>query len=124
MLSWLLGTGFVLLAVSALAVEVSARRRARLTAGDLLAAATATRTGRLVMAVLWLWVNRVPPPGALDVKDVTTSWAESTVTWNTAPVPAFSSQDAGTPFRRPRNLSHNRPQGGSTCSSESWPSRP
>lgn len=57
MLSWLLGTGFVLLTMSALAVEVSARRRARLTAGDLLAAATATRTGQLIMAVLWLWVG-------------------------------------------------------------------
>jgi Family of unknown function (DUF6186) len=57
MLSWLLGTGFVLLMLAGLAVEVSARRQARLTAGDLLAAATATRTGRLVMTVLWLWVG-------------------------------------------------------------------
>lgn len=57
MLSWLLGTGFVLLALAALAVEVAARRTARLTVGDLLAAATATRTTRLVMAVLWLWVG-------------------------------------------------------------------
>lgn len=57
MLSWLLGTGFVLLMLAGLAVEVNARRQARLTAGDLFAAATATRTGRLVMAVLWLWVG-------------------------------------------------------------------
>jgi hypothetical protein len=57
MLSWLLGTGFVLLMLGGLVVEVSARRQARLTAGDLLAAATATRTGRLIMAVLWLWVG-------------------------------------------------------------------
>jgi hypothetical protein len=56
-LSWLLGTGFVLLMLAGLVVEVSARRQARLTAGELLAAATATRTGRLIMAVLWLWVG-------------------------------------------------------------------
>jgi hypothetical protein len=56
-LSWLLGTGFVLLMLAGLVVEVSARRQSRLTAGDLLAAATATRTGRLIMAVLWLWVG-------------------------------------------------------------------
>jgi hypothetical protein len=57
MLSWLLASGFVLLMLAGLTVEVSARRQARLTAGDLLAAATATRTGRLIMAVLWLWVG-------------------------------------------------------------------
>lgn len=57
MLSWLLGTGFVLLALAAVVVEVTARRRARPTAGDLLRAAVATTTGRLIMVALWLWVG-------------------------------------------------------------------
>ncbi|MGH3759897.1 DUF6186 family protein [Actinophytocola sp.] len=57
MLSWLLGAGFVLLAFAAAAVEVTARRRSRLTAGHLLTAAMATKTGRLIMVALWLWVG-------------------------------------------------------------------
>lgn len=57
MLSWLLGTGFVVLALAALIVERNARRTARLTAGDLVAAATATKAGRLILVALWLWVG-------------------------------------------------------------------
>jgi hypothetical protein len=38
-------------------------------------------------AVLWVYVNRVTAGGGIDVYDVTTSWAESTATWNVAPVP-------------------------------------
>ena len=57
MLSWLLGTGFVVLVLAGLAVEANARRTARLTAGDLVAAATATKAGRLVLVALWLWVG-------------------------------------------------------------------
>jgi hypothetical protein len=38
-------------------------------------------------AVVWVWVNRVIAGGAIEVSDVTASWAEGTVTWNTAPVP-------------------------------------
>jgi hypothetical protein len=57
MLSWLLGTGFVLLALAAAAVEVTARRTARLTVGHLIGAAVATKTGRLIMVALWLWVG-------------------------------------------------------------------
>jgi hypothetical protein len=57
MLSWLLGSGFVLLALAAIAVEVNARRTARPTAGDLLAIAVSTKAGRLLMVALWLWVG-------------------------------------------------------------------
>ena len=38
-------------------------------------------------AVLWVYVNRVTTAGSIDVYDVTTAWAENTVTWNAAPVP-------------------------------------
>lgn len=38
-------------------------------------------------AVLWVFVNRVITAGAIDVSDVTTSWDEHTVTFNTQPVP-------------------------------------
>src|SRR5262249_55793061 len=37
-------------------------------------------------AVVWLYVNRVTTAGAIDVQDLTTTWVESTVTWNAAPV--------------------------------------
>jgi hypothetical protein len=57
MLSWLLGSGFVVLAVAALVVELTARRTGRLTAGDVLAATTATKAGRLALAALWLWAG-------------------------------------------------------------------
>src|SRR5215470_11001691 len=33
-------------------------------------------------AVVWVYVNRMTVGGALDVFDVTTSWAEGTATWN------------------------------------------
>jgi hypothetical protein len=36
-------------------------------------------------AVLWLYVNRVTTTGAIDVYDVTSSWSESTATWNSPP---------------------------------------
>jgi hypothetical protein len=57
MLSWVLGAGFVVLALAAAVVEVTAHRKARLTVGGLFAAATATKTGRLALTVLWLWVG-------------------------------------------------------------------
>jgi hypothetical protein len=37
-------------------------------------------------AIIWVYVNRIITPGAIDVLDVTTSWAESTATWNAPPV--------------------------------------
>jgi hypothetical protein len=36
-------------------------------------------------AVLWLYVNRVTVAGSVDVYDVTSSWSESTATWNSPP---------------------------------------
>ncbi len=36
-------------------------------------------------AVIWVYVNRVTTAGAIDVYDVTSSWAEGGATWNTAP---------------------------------------
>ena len=36
-------------------------------------------------AVLWLYVNRVTVAGSVDVWDVTSSWSESTATWNLQP---------------------------------------
>jgi hypothetical protein len=49
-----------------------------------LGAVTATDIDK---AVLWVYVNRVSAAGAIDVNDVTTSWIESTVTWNAQPTP-------------------------------------
>jgi Family of unknown function (DUF6186) len=59
MLSWLLGAGFVVLALAAVVVEVSARRAvpAKPTAGRLVAILVATRTGRLLVVALWVWVG-------------------------------------------------------------------
>src|SRR5438309_766076 len=37
-------------------------------------------------AVLWLYISRVTTPGAVDVYDVTSAWAENTVTWNSGPI--------------------------------------
>src|SRR5262245_41998492 len=42
--------------------------------------------GNIQKAVLWVYVNRVTTSGAIDVYDVTTSWSESTATWNAPPV--------------------------------------
>jgi hypothetical protein len=43
--------------------------------------------GDVQKAVVWVYVNRVTTSGAIDVFDVTTSWAEGTATWNSPPVP-------------------------------------
>src|SRR5438270_6307507 len=37
-------------------------------------------------AVLWLYISRVTTAGAVDVYDVTSAWAENTVTWNSGPI--------------------------------------
>src|ERR1041384_515740 len=47
---------------------------------------SAVAASNVQKAVLWVYVNRIITPGAIDVYDVTTSWPESTVTWNTTPV--------------------------------------
>ncbi|MPZ80934.1 MAG: hypothetical protein GEV28_11255 [Actinophytocola sp.] len=57
MLSWLLGAGFVVLVLAGLAVELTARRAARPTAGELVTVLVATRTGRIAVVVLWAWVG-------------------------------------------------------------------
>jgi Family of unknown function (DUF6186) len=57
MTSWILGAGFVVLAVVGLAVELTARLRKRPTAGELMGILVATRTGRLVVVALWVWVG-------------------------------------------------------------------
>lgn len=36
-------------------------------------------------AVVWVYVNRVTTAGSIDVYDVTSSWSEGAVTWNTVP---------------------------------------
>jgi hypothetical protein len=43
--------------------------------------------GNVQKAVVWVYVNRVTVGGAIDIFDVTTSWAEGTATWNSPPVP-------------------------------------
>lgn len=57
MLSWLLGTGFVVLVVAGLAVEVTARRAAHPTAGELVRVLVATRTGRIAVVLVWVWAG-------------------------------------------------------------------
>ncbi len=37
-------------------------------------------------AVVWVYLDKVTTAGAIDIYDVTTAWAEGTVTWNSAPV--------------------------------------
>ncbi|GAB3451191.1 DUF6186 family protein [Actinophytocola sediminis] len=59
MTSWILGIGFVVLAMAGLLVELTARRAvpARPTLGELVGIIVATRTGRFVMVALWVWVG-------------------------------------------------------------------
>jgi hypothetical protein len=58
-LSVVLGVGFVVLALVGLALELSARRAVppRATVGDLVGILVGTRTGRLVVVALWVWVG-------------------------------------------------------------------
>lgn len=59
MLSWILGTGFVLLAIVGLIVELVARRAdsTRPTVGELLGILVATRTGRVLAVLVWGWLG-------------------------------------------------------------------
>lgn len=59
MTSWILGVGFVVLAVAGVVVELTARRAvpARPTVGELVGIVVATRTGRFVMVAAWVWVG-------------------------------------------------------------------
>jgi hypothetical protein len=58
-MSWVLGVGFVVLAVVGVAVELTARRAmpARPTVGELVGIVVATRTGRFVLVALWVWTG-------------------------------------------------------------------
>ncbi|OLF16051.1 hypothetical protein BU204_19110 [Actinophytocola xanthii] len=54
-----MGVGFVVLALVGLAIELVARRAVppRPTVGELVDILVATRTGRLVVVALWVWVG-------------------------------------------------------------------
>lgn len=59
MITWILGTGFVVLLLVGLMVELTARRPAATGSrlGELLSLAVATRTGRVLAVLVWGWLG-------------------------------------------------------------------